>query len=141
MIRPFGCRDLLIVNLVPLEIQTAVAFALDAMISSVTSYIGTTSGFINGKEIACIVYEANISNTQLELSKLSQAIRTKYPTVVGLALIVRIGMVKAKEANLVVAVSAPIHGEAIEACTFASQALENKCQCLTSSDIIRAFSR
>lgn len=77
-----------------------------------------------GKKVLRLEYEGYVPMAESELRKICAQIREQWPSVVGVALLHRLGVVPVKEASVVVAVSSPHRREAIEACAFAIDTLK-----------------
>jgi hypothetical protein len=61
---------------------------------------------------------------KLELSKICKEIREKWSSVVGIAILHRLGVVEVKESSVIIAVSSPHRAAAIEACAYAINTLK-----------------
>ncbi|TMW63485.1 hypothetical protein Poli38472_002426 [Pythium oligandrum] len=107
-----------------LDHQCAVERVTHASAGAVSTFIGTTRDNFNGKKVVRLEYEGYIPMAEAELRKICTQIREKWPSVVGIALFHRLGVVEVKQASVIIAVSSPHRREAIEACEYAIDTLK-----------------
>lgn len=108
----------------PLDAQRAVDLVTHASAGAVSTFIGTTRDNFDGKKVVRLEYEGYVPMATSELRKICVEIRTRWPSVVGIAMFHRLGVVLVKEASVVIAVSSPHRAEALHACAFAIDTLK-----------------
>lgn len=117
-------NDFVQVTREPLDAQRAVELVTHASAGAVSTFIGTTRDNFAGKKVVRLEYEGYEPMAKSELRKICTQIRTQWPSVVGIALFHRLGVVLVKEASVVIAVSSPHRTEALQACAYAIDTLK-----------------
>lgn len=77
-----------------------------------------------GKKVVRLEYEGYIPMAKSELLRVASNMRAKWPGVVGIAIVHRLGVVQVKEASVIVAVSSPHRRDALEACAYGIDTLK-----------------
>lgn len=108
----------------PLDGQRAVDLVTHASAGAISTFIGTTRDNFQGKKVVRLEYEGYIPMAKSELLKICAQIRGQWPSVVGIAMFHRLGVVEVREASVVIAISSPHRAEALEACAFAIDTLK-----------------
>jgi len=98
----------------------------DDAAGAISTFIGTTRNHFNNKHVIELIYEAYESMAIKELDRVAQSTVDKYPGVMHMALVHRIGLVPVGEASVIIAVSSAHRRDAIEACWFAIDELKAK---------------
>lgn len=102
-----------------LSIQEVVDAVKSPKCGAVSVFIGTTrEDELDGRKVIGLEYEAYESMVQSELSKLSRAIRERWPRVTHICVHHRLGWVAVGEASVAVAISAPHRRDSEEAVQF-----------------------
>ncbi len=81
-------------------------------------------GFAIGKKVIRLEYEGYVPMAKAELLKICNQIRDKWPSVVGIAMLHRLGVVEVKQSSVIIAISSPHRKEAMDECTFAINTLK-----------------
>ncbi|DAZ98241.1 TPA: hypothetical protein N0F65_011709 [Lagenidium giganteum] len=108
----------------PLDAQRAIDLVTHESAGAISTFIGTTRDSFEGKKVLRLEYEGYVPMAKQELLKICAQIREKWPGVVGIAMLHRLGVVAVKEASVVIAVSSPHRREALEACAFGIDTLK-----------------
>lgn len=108
----------------PLDAQRAVELVTHASAGAISTFIGTTRDNFAGKKVVRLEYEGYEPMAKSELRKICAQMRVQWPSVVGIALFHRLGVVLVKEASVVIAVSSPHRTEALQACAYAIDTLK-----------------
>lgn len=108
----------------PLDAQRAVELVAHASAGAISTFIGTTRDNFAGKKVVRLEYEGYEPMAKLEMRKICAQIRAQWPSVVGIALFHRLGVVLVKEASVIIAVSSPHRTEALQACAYAIDTLK-----------------
>ena len=77
-----------------------------------------------GRAVVSLSYEAYQGMAEREMARIASEARARFPGVVHVCLVHRLGEVPLAEASVVVAVSSPHRAEAFDACRFAIDALK-----------------
>lgn len=117
-------NDFVEVTQEPLDAQRAVELVTHASAGAISTFIGTTRDNFAGKKVVRLEYEGYEPMAKLELRKICAQMRAQWPSVVGIALFHRLGVVLVKEASVVIAVSSPHRTEALQACAYAIDTLK-----------------
>ncbi|CAK4679732.1 unnamed protein product [Aphanomyces euteiches] len=117
-------RDLIQVTPAPLDVNEAVDYVTDASAGGISTFIGTTRDTFQGKKVLHLEYEAYIPMANKELKAICTAIRQQWPSVVGIAMLHRLGVVPVKEASVIIAISSPHRRESLEAVAYAIDTLK-----------------
>uniref|UniRef100_K3WEI0 Molybdopterin synthase catalytic subunit n=1 Tax=Globisporangium ultimum (strain ATCC 200006 / CBS 805.95 / DAOM BR144) TaxID=431595 RepID=K3WEI0_GLOUD len=119
-----GGGDFVEIGYEPLDGQRAVDLVTHASAGAISTFIGTTRDNFQGKRVVRLEYEGYVPMAIAELRKICAQIRAQWPSVVGIALFHRLGVVEVKEASVIITVSSPHRTEALEACAFAIDTLK-----------------
>ena len=91
---------------------------------SLVMHVGVVRPFSEGKKVIAIEYQISKLEAERELSDLTSGIRSKWE-IDDIALCRRAGRLNFGEVILMVAVSAPRHKAAFQACQFAVEQMKN----------------
>ncbi|KAJ0407893.1 hypothetical protein P43SY_009180 [Pythium insidiosum] len=116
--------DFVDVGYEPLDLQKAVDLVTHESAGAVSTFTGTTRDHFQGKRVVRLEYEGYEPMARSELLKICARIRERWPSVVGIALFHRLGVVEVKQASVIIAVSSPHRRESLEACAFAIDTLK-----------------
>jgi molybdopterin synthase catalytic subunit len=137
-------RDVVEVVYDELSHERAVELVTHESAGAISTFIGTTRDNFNGKrplqyqvitgmlmdiaspgkKVVRLEYEGYVPMAKLELLKICAQIREQWPSVVGIVMFHRLGVVEVKQASVIIAVSSPHRREAIEACAYAIDTLK-----------------
>ena len=96
-----------------LHAEEAIRAVSSSAAGGVTTFLGTTRDNFDGKEVISLEYEAYQPMALKEMQKLCERARAKWPQLIGIAVLHRLGSVSVGEASVVVSVSAPHRQESI----------------------------
>ena len=109
------------------ETSISLADAADAVrdpaAGAIATFAGTTRETNDGRRILRLEYEAYADMAVAEFVKIAATVRERWE-VCKIAIVHRVGTVPVGETSVVIAVSAPHRGAAIEACHFAIDELK-----------------
>jgi molybdopterin synthase catalytic subunit len=108
----------------PIDIAAVHDAVRDPRCGAICCFEGTSRDVHEGRPVAQLRYEAYRGMAERELSKLAAEVRTRFPAVVRVCLVHRLGDVPLAQASVAVAVSTPHRAEAFEACRWAIDALK-----------------
>mgnify|MGYP002637020621 CR=1 FL=1 len=100
----------------PIDVGAAYARVVDPACGGVCLFVGTTRETHEGRPVEELSYEAYEAMAKLELQALANQLRERFPALVGLCLIHRLGVVPLAEASVLIATATPHRPEAFEAC-------------------------
>lgn len=86
---------------------------------AVATFLGTTRDNHNGKSVKYLEYEAYLPMADSEMRKICRTVRERWPGVLHVALVHRIGEVPIGETSVGVFVSSPHRVDALSACSWA----------------------
>ncbi|CAM6097566.1 unnamed protein product [Calypogeia fissa] len=110
-------EDVLEIVDTPLEMAKYVDAVRDHGAGAITTFIGTTRGTFQGREVIELQYEAYKPMALLELKKICTSARTRW-SLIGVAVAHRLGIVPIGEESVFIAVSSAHRKDALEACQF-----------------------
>ncbi|OQR83277.1 molybdenum cofactor synthesis protein 2 large subunit [Achlya hypogyna] len=116
--------DWVVVTPEPLSLDTAVRHVEHESAGAISTFVGTTRDNFQGKVVEHLEYEGYVPMAEKELKNICVSIRTKWPHVVGIAMLHRLGVVAVKEASVIIAVSSPHRQEALEAVAYGIDTLK-----------------
>lgn len=102
----------------PLDVAKITDQVVSSSTGAISTFIGTTRDHFEGKKVVKLEYEAYTPMAEKELVKVCSKIRSKW-SVKNIAIYHRLGMVKACEASVIVAISSEHRKESLEAVHFA----------------------
>lgn len=108
----------------PIDLAAVTGAVTDRRCGAVCAFVGTAREVHEGRPVAELAYEAYEPMAARALRGLAAEVRARFPAVVGLALVHRLGAVPLTEAAVAVAVSTPHRREAFAACQFAMDELK-----------------
>ncbi len=85
---------------------------------AIASFLGTTRDNHNGKDVLKLEYECYDSMAISEMKKICAQMRVKWPELIGICFVHRIGEVPIGEASVAVYVSSPHRVDALQAVAF-----------------------
>ncbi len=103
----------------PLDLSQLVAFVASPKAGAISTFSGTTRDNFEGRKVLSLEYEAYGPMAEKEMHKIADQIREKWPEVLKLALVHRIGRVEIGEASVVIAISSPHRVDSLHAVEYA----------------------
>ncbi len=100
----------------PIDVARVHEAVRDRRCGGICCFVGTTRDHHEGRQVAQLAYEAYEAMAAKELERMAAELRRRFPGVVGVCLVHRLGEVPLAEASVAVAVSAPHRDEAFRAC-------------------------
>lgn len=100
----------------PIDVGAAYARVVDPACGGVCLFVGTTRDTHGGRPVEELAYEAYQAMAEQELRGLAAELRARYPDLVKLCLIHRLGVVPLAQASVLIAASTPHRPEAFAAC-------------------------
>jgi len=110
----------------PIDIQAVYDAVVDPRCGGICCFVGTSREVHEGRPVAGLSYEAYEPMAERELLSLARDVSARFPDVVKVCLVHRLGEVPLAEASVAVAVSAPHRVEAFAACRHAIDALKER---------------
>ncbi|MGZ4430464.1 MAG: molybdenum cofactor biosynthesis protein [Gaiellales bacterium] len=107
----------------PLDLAALVAEVSDPGAGAIATFIGTTRDHSRGRTVTHLEYDAYPEMAEAEMARIAEAVRSRHD-VTSIAMIHRTGHVPIGEASVMIAVSAPHRGAAIDACREAIDTLK-----------------
>eukprot|EP01062_Namystynia_karyoxenos_P081661 TRINITY_DN9014_c2_g1_i1.p2 TRINITY_DN9014_c2_g1~~TRINITY_DN9014_c2_g1_i1.p2 ORF type:complete len:239 (+),score=74.54 TRINITY_DN9014_c2_g1_i1:79-717(+) len=86
---------------------------------AVATFHGITRDSFQGREVVRLEYEAYAAMAEKQMAKIAEAMRAQWPSVRGIAMQHRTGVVPVTEASIVICVSSPHRVDSMAACRFA----------------------
>uniref|UniRef100_A0A8C7QSN6 Molybdenum cofactor synthesis 2 n=1 Tax=Oncorhynchus mykiss TaxID=8022 RepID=A0A8C7QSN6_ONCMY len=117
-----GPRDLIKVTHDKLSVD-AVSLLTSPSCGAISIFIGTTRNNFEGKKVVQLEYEAYVPMAQSELRKIYTDIRARWPTVRHMCPS-STGLVPVNEAGVIIGISSPHRGNALEAVQFCIDTLK-----------------
>ncbi|MBL4849604.1 MAG: molybdenum cofactor biosynthesis protein MoaE [Planctomycetes bacterium] len=99
-----------------IDVGAAYARLVDPACGGVCLFVGTTRDSHEGRPVEELSYEAYETMAKTELEGLASQLRERFPAIVKLSLIHRLGVVPLAEASVLIAAATPHRPEAFEAC-------------------------
>ena len=99
-----------------IDVGAAYERVTDPACGGVCLFVGTTRETHDGRPVAELSYEAYEAMATRELSALAASLRERFPALVKLCLIHRLGVVPLAQASVLIAASTPHRPEAFAAC-------------------------
>ena len=100
----------------PIDVGAAYARVVDPACGGVCVFVGTTRDLHDGRPVEELSYEAYEAMAQGELEALARSLRERFPALVKVVLIHRLGVVPLGEASVLIATSTPHRPEAFASC-------------------------
>ena len=107
-------KDDIVITHSPLDVGAISASVTDANTGATSLFVGTTRDNFEGKTVVKLEYEAYEPMAAKEIQKICEAVRLQWPSVHKISIHHRLGVVKVKEASVVIAVSSPHRKESLE---------------------------
>lgn len=117
-------NDLVKISADPISQEEVTRFVTDPSAGGISIFLGVTRDNFEGKKVVQLEYEAYLSMAVKQLSDICTTVREKWP-VTKIALIHRTGVVPVGEPSVIIAVSAVHRKEALEATSFAIDAIKS----------------
>lgn len=108
----------------PIDLTAVYDSVRDPRCGGIALFVGTTREVHDGRPVALLSYEAYRPMAEKGLADLARRLRERYPSVVGVCMVHRLGEVPLAEASVAIAVSTPHRGEAFDACRFGIDTLK-----------------
>lgn len=108
----------------PIDIAAVYAALTHPTCGAVNLFVGTTRDHHDERPVEELSYEAYGPMATRELTRLAEETRARFPDVVGVALVHRLGRVPVTEASVVAGVSSAHRGVAFEASQWVMDALK-----------------
>ncbi|XP_064391302.1 molybdopterin synthase catalytic subunit-like [Halichondria panicea] len=108
----------------PISQEEVTQFVIDPSAGGISIFLGVTRDNFKGKKVVQLEYEAYTSMATKQLSDICTAIRGKWP-VTKIAIVHRTGIVPVCEPSVIIAVSSVHRKEAIEATSYAIDAVKS----------------
>jgi molybdopterin synthase catalytic subunit len=118
-------RDWIGLTTAPLPVAAATEWAVTPSTGGVVSFVGVVRDHAEGRDgVRAMTYEAYEEVAAGRLAEVAAEARRRWPSVVRLALLHRLGGLDLSEASVVVVASAPHRAEAFEAARFCIDTLK-----------------
>ena len=117
-------RQLIQLTEEPIDLAAVYDAVRDPRCGGIAIFVGTTREVHDGRPVALLSYEAYRPMAEKGLADLARRLRERYPSVVGVCMVHRLGDVPLAEASVAIAVSTPHRGEAFDACRFGIDTLK-----------------
>lgn len=108
----------------PLAVGDAGAFVADPGAGATVTFAGTVRSSSEGRPVSGLEYEAYREHAELQLQELAARVTGRWPEVIALWMVHRVGTLAIGEPAVVVAVSAPHRPAAFEAAAWAIDTLK-----------------
>lgn len=108
----------------PIDMTTIHDAVRDPRCGAICCFEGTAREVHDGRQVVSLSYEAYHGMAERTLAQVAADTRARFPGVVRMCLVHRLGDVALGQASVAVAVSTPHRGESFEACRFAIDALK-----------------
>ena len=102
----------------PIDVGPVVEFVTSPKAGGIDVFIGTTRAEVSGegRQLVALDYEAYGAMALKQMRDLAARARQRWPELVRLAILHRVGRVELGRASVIVAASAPHRGDAFAAC-------------------------
>jgi MoaE-MoaD fusion protein len=107
----------------PLDLAAVVAEVADPAAGAIATFVGTTRDHNRGRTVTHLEYDAYPEMAEAEMAKIADAV-VEHHGVTRVAMAHRTGHVPIGEASVIIAVSAPHRGAAMDACREAIDTLK-----------------
>jgi molybdopterin synthase catalytic subunit len=107
----------------PLELAAVVSQVADPAAGAIATFIGTTRDHNRGRSVTHLEYDAYPEMAEAEMAKIADTVTARHG-VAKVAMAHRTGHVPIGEASVIIAVSAPHRGAAMDACREAIDTLK-----------------
>jgi molybdopterin synthase catalytic subunit len=120
-----GGADVFQVTYKPLSLDEVTQMAVRPQTGAVVTFAGVVRNVSDGKEVARLEYEAYQEMAVTKLRQVAEEARSRWPQIVDIAILQRIGYLEVGEVAVVVAVSSRHRDEGcFEACRYAIDRLK-----------------
>ncbi|MGI8973196.1 MAG: molybdenum cofactor biosynthesis protein MoaE [Gaiella sp.] len=99
----------------PLSLELAVSEVASDEAGAIATFVGTTRARSRGREVVRLEYEAYEGMAEGEMERIAAELKVRY-SLTEIAIHHRVGVVEIGETSVVIAVSAPHRGDALDAC-------------------------
>lgn len=86
---------------------------------AILTFLGTTRNQTGGRKVEYLEYEAYEPLAIKQMQRIAAEIRTRWPDVIGIAIVHRVGRLEIGEASIGIAISSPHRATAFAACRYA----------------------
>ena len=107
----------------PLSLERAVSEVASDEAGAIATFVGTTRARSRGREVVRLEYEAYEGMAEGEMERIAAELKVRY-SLTEIAIHHRVGVVEIGETSVVIAVSAPHRGDALDACRDAIDTLK-----------------
>ena len=107
----------------PLSLELAVSEVASDEAGAIATFVGTTRARSRGREVVRLEYEAYEGMAEGEMERIAAELKARY-SLTEIAIHHRVGVVEIGETSVVIAVSAPHRGDALDACRDAIDTLK-----------------
>ena len=107
----------------PIDVTAVLAEVAHAGAGGIALFIGTTRDENEGRRVERLEYEAYDGMAASEMAAIGDEMRRRW-SLLGVAMVHRVGMVPITEASVAIAVAAPHREEAFAACRFGIDTLK-----------------
>eukprot|EP00756_Hemistasia_phaeocysticola_P044385 Hpha_TRINITY_DN18044_c0_g1::TRINITY_DN18044_c0_g1_i1::g.1226::m.1226/K03635/MOCS2B, moaE; molybdopterin synthase catalytic subunit len=102
-----------------IDAQRLVQAVSNPSCGAVATFHGITRNHFDGREVVRLEYEAYSGMAEKKMKQIGDEVRKRFPSVVGVAIVHRTGVVPPTEASIVICCSSPHRVQSLEACHFA----------------------
>jgi molybdopterin synthase catalytic subunit len=107
----------------PLDAQQVMQAAADDAAGAIALFAGVVRNENLGRRVEYLEYDAYPPMAERKMAEIADEVRARWP-VTGIAMAHRTGRLEIGEASVLIAVSSPHRGDAIEACHYAIDRLK-----------------
>ena len=108
----------------PLSPDAAAAAVDDPGAGGVVVFSGVVRNETAGRPVKSLEYEAHVPMAEAKLREIGAALRVRWPGIMRVAMLHRVGRLEIGEASVLIAVAAAHRAEAFEACRYAIDTLK-----------------
>jgi molybdopterin synthase catalytic subunit len=107
----------------PLSLERAVAEVASDEAGAIATFVGTTRARSRGRDVVRLEYEAYEGMAETEMERIALSLKERHE-LLHVAIHHRVGVVEIGETSVVIAISAPHRGAALDACKEAIDTLK-----------------
>ena len=108
----------------PLSADAVAAAVTVPEAGGVAVFLGVVRNQTAGRRVVALEYEAHVPMATAKMREIAVSVRQRWPGILGVALVHRIGRLEIGESSVMIAVSSPHRAEAFDACRFAIDTLK-----------------
>jgi molybdopterin synthase catalytic subunit len=116
--------DLVRITTEPLSEKALVDLVSDPGAGAVALFSGIVRDQTGGRHVKFLEYEGHVPMAEAKMREIAAELRTRWPGVLRVALVHRLGRLEIGESSVLIAVSSPHRRHAFEACQFAIDTLK-----------------